>query len=177
VMEIADFDLCVVALGSLKSVASISCWVTVTLSILHHHPQEGRKSKSEKDDDAIVNNVDDDVPSLIFLSSFHRIGDQCSNKGMTQFTQQLSNLSNSQGFCIEIGDGAWDSWFMPLLQQTEAVCDQVKNMHQLANGYNIVGLSQGNLIGRGVVEFCDGGPQAIWHLLQDSRCTYQVRDL
>ncbi|GJS50066.1 palmitoyl-protein thioesterase 1-like protein [Tanacetum coccineum] len=119
--------------------------------------KEGRKSKSEKDDD--VNNVDDDVPSLIFLSSFHRIGDQCSNKGMTQFTQQLSNLSNSQGFCIEIGDGACDSWFMSLLQQTEAVC-KVKNMHQLANGYNIVGLSQGNLIGRGVVEFCDGAPQA-----------------
>ncbi|GJX03563.1 integrase, catalytic region, zinc finger, CCHC-type containing protein [Tanacetum coccineum] len=113
----------------------------------------GRKSKSEKDDD--VNNVDD-VP---------RIGDQCSNKGMTQFTQQLSNLSNSQGFCIEIGDGAWDSWFMPLLQQTEAVCDQVKNMRQLANGYNIVGLSQGNLIGRGVVEFCDGAPQATMHFL------------
>ncbi|GKB95623.1 palmitoyl-protein thioesterase 1-like protein [Tanacetum coccineum] len=64
---------------------------------------------------------------------------------MTQFTQQLSNLSNSQGFCIEIGDGAWDSWFMPLLQQTESVCDQVKNMRQLANGYNILGLSQSGI--------------------------------
>ncbi|GAU16477.1 hypothetical protein TSUD_167090 [Trifolium subterraneum] len=87
------------------------------------------------------------------------IGDQCKNGGIKNFVKLLSDWSGSQGYCIEIGNGMWTSWTKPLLKQTAIACEKVvKKMSDLTQGYNIVGLSQGNVIGRGIIEFCDGGP-------------------
>ncbi|XP_016499403.1 uncharacterized protein LOC107818009 isoform X4 [Nicotiana tabacum] len=82
---------------------------------------------------------------------FHGISDKCSNDGVSYFTELLSNWSGSPGYCIEIGNGAWDSWFMPFTKQ-------VKEIDELSEGYHIIGLSQGNMVGRGLVEFCSDGP-------------------
>ncbi|KAL3381088.1 hypothetical protein AABB24_001289 [Solanum stoloniferum] len=89
---------------------------------------------------------------------FHGIADKCSNGGITHFTELLSNWSGSSGHCIEIGNGEWDSWFMPFPKQIDIACQKLKKMSELSEGYNIIGLSQGNMVGRGVIEFCDDGP-------------------
>ncbi|XP_009591269.1 uncharacterized protein [Nicotiana tomentosiformis] len=89
---------------------------------------------------------------------FHGISDKCSNDGVSYFTELLSNWSGSPGYCIEIGNGAWDSWFMPFTKQVHIACDKVKEIDELSEGYHIIGLSQGNMVGRGLVEFCSDGP-------------------
>ncbi|CAM8995570.1 unnamed protein product [Rhodiola kirilowii] len=98
--------------------------------------------------------ISESVPFIVL----HGIADECSSAKVKNFTQNLRDFSNVEGYCVEVGDGAWDSWFMPLDKHAAVVCDKVKQMKQPKDGYNIVGLSQGNLIGRGVLEFCEGGP-------------------
>ncbi|KAM3396973.1 hypothetical protein P3S68_000485 [Capsicum galapagoense] len=58
----------------------------------------------------------------------------------------------------EIGNGAHDSVHMPLEKQVQIACEKMKGMKELQQGYNLVGLSQGNMVGRGLIEFCDGAP-------------------
>ncbi|XP_047306572.1 palmitoyl-protein thioesterase 1-like [Impatiens glandulifera] len=90
---------------------------------------------------------------------FHGIGDKCTSSRMKTLKYFLSRWSGSKGHCIEIGNGARDSWLMPIKKQTEIACEKVKNISELSEGYNIVGISQGNILGRAVIEFCDGAPQ------------------
>ncbi|KAK1400772.1 Palmitoyl-protein thioesterase 1 [Heracleum sosnowskyi] len=89
---------------------------------------------------------------------FHGLQENCYSKGVKNFTTNLSKWSGVQGHCIEIGNGKWDSWFMSLEKQVDIACEKVKTMRELGEGYSIVGFSQGNLVGRGVIEFCDGAP-------------------
>ncbi|KAG7558331.1 Alpha/Beta hydrolase fold, partial [Arabidopsis thaliana x Arabidopsis arenosa] len=88
----------------------------------------------------------------------HGISAECSDHTNSNFPRLLSNLSGSRSSCVEIGNGKIDSWLMPLTKQVEIVCDKVKQMKELRLGYNIVARSQGNLVARRLIEFCDDGP-------------------
>lgn len=74
------------------------------------------------------------------------------------FTEILSNHSGQEGFCIEVGNGIKTSWFTALTTQVDEVCETIKSTPELQSGYNIVALSQGSVIGRGVIQWCEDGP-------------------
>ncbi|AEE83895.1 alpha/beta-Hydrolases superfamily protein [Arabidopsis thaliana] len=92
---------------------------------------------------------------------FHGFGGECSNDKVSNLTQFLINHSGYPGTCVEIGDGVKDSLFMPLRQQASIACEKIKQMPELSEGYNIVAESQGNLVARGLIEFCDNAPPVI----------------
>ncbi|KAJ4866413.1 alpha/beta-Hydrolases superfamily protein [Raphanus sativus] len=103
--------------------------------------------------------VSNSIPFIVL----HGLGDKCSG-GVSDYATLLSNLSGSPGSCLEIGHGghgARDSWFMPLTLQAKLACNIVKNMTELSQGYNIVAESQGNMVARGLIEFCDDAPPVI----------------
>ncbi|CAA6675895.1 unnamed protein product [Spirodela intermedia] len=83
-------------------------------------------------------------PSRVLLS---RIGDRCTNAGLTQFTNLLTEWSGSTGHCIEIGDGSWDSWIHAAHGSANAVCEKVNEPSLLPEP-----------ICRRGSRICDGGP-------------------
>ncbi|KAM3396975.1 palmitoyl-protein thioesterase 1-like [Capsicum galapagoense] len=88
----------------------------------------------------------------------HGITESCNDIASTFYTSQLSRMSGAYGQCLEIGNGAFDSVTMPIENQVQVACEKVKGMNELRQGYNIVALSQGNIIARGIIELCDGAP-------------------
>ncbi|RAL38052.1 hypothetical protein DM860_000746 [Cuscuta australis] len=82
----------------------------------------------------------------------------CIDAGSMYYTMTLSSMTKVKGSCVEVGNGLFDSWMMPMNKQVPFACNKIKQMPELKGGYNMVALSQGNMVGRGVIEECDGPP-------------------
>ncbi|CAD8138330.1 unnamed protein product [Paramecium pentaurelia] len=110
------------------------------------------------------------IPLYFFLGQtlptvlFHGLGDSCSWSLLKSFFSEI----NAE--CIEIGSGPSSSILLGFLDQAKDACIKVQEKYA-GQTINVVGLSQGALIGRYIITDCDlkggrvskylsiGGPQ------------------
>ena len=106
------------------------------------------------------------IPTAIF----HGLGDACIYPGMKQFTNQIAEGTGDYAKCVEVGNGSITSFFTNFEKQAVMACDAIIANGNFDGEFNVVGLSQGSLLARYIVETCPmkgyirnylsiGGPQ------------------
>eukprot|EP00899_Mesostigma_viride_P005742 jgi/Mesvir1/15169/Mv04849-RA.1 len=117
---------------------------------------EGGQAKPIKEGYRLPPNFNQIRPFVVL----HGISDECAHAGMQHFVAMLrTKLGGAPGKCIEILGGASDSWFRPMTDQVVDLCTKVKADPDLADGFNLVGLSQGGLLARAYLHMCPEGPR------------------
>lgn len=104
------------------------------------------------------------------VAIFHGIGDFCLRPGMSSIEKYFSSqLNYTYTRCIETGGSALD-WFTSFESQAIKGCEQIKQDPNFSGDFSVVGISQGALLARYIIEKCDmsgrvkkyvsiGGPQ------------------
>ena len=81
-----------------------------------------------------------------------------SKANMDELKQMLEMNFKINVFNIEVGNGARTSLFTPLESQLQILCNEIYKIDELKNGFNFIGMSQGGLLARGYVEYCNKYP-------------------
>lgn len=82
-----------------------------------------------------------------------------ANKNNMNELKQLLELNfRIKVYNLEIGNGAITSLYTPMNKQLDMLCDTIYSMDELKNGFNFIGMSQGGLLARGYVEYCNKYP-------------------
>ena len=89
------------------------------------------------------------------IALFHGIVDSCKMKNTSTLVSDLQRDLGVHVECIEIGNGFMDSVVKPIWDQVEEACEKIKANPNFQGKFNILGISQGTLIGRYIVEKCD----------------------
>jgi len=94
------------------------------------------------------------VPTVLM----HGLGDSGSNAGMKSLAQTISaKYPGAYAVSVDVADST-SSYLEAVEQQTEEFAKAVQSDPKLANGFNVVGLSQGGLIVRAYVEKFNNPP-------------------
>ena len=86
------------------------------------------------------------------IAIFHGIGENCDGT-MKYWAEYLGKKLGVYSRCIEYGRGT-ESIFHDIQTLSEKACDIVNLDENFNNGFNIIGFSQGGLVGRYVLERC-----------------------
>ena len=89
------------------------------------------------------------------IALFHGITDVCTSSLMKDIKRILEKYLKTKVHCVEIGNGYWDSLFMNLEKQSQIACANIKKIKDFEGKFNIMGVSQGTLIGRYIIEKCN----------------------
>ena len=102
------------------------------------------------------------IASCIYpIAVFHGITDSCHHKNTSKLVNDLKRDLGVHVECIEIGNGFWDSVFMPILKQVDLACNAIKSNPHFQGKFNLLGVSQGTLISRYIIEKCDMKGQVV----------------
>jgi palmitoyl-protein thioesterase len=93
--------------------------------------------------------------SIYPIAVFHGIADGCEWKNTSMLVNDLKRDLGIHVECIEVGNGFWDSMMKPIDQQVELACESIKSNPNFQDKFSILGISQGTLIGRYIIEKCD----------------------
>jgi palmitoyl-protein thioesterase len=89
------------------------------------------------------------------IAVFHGILTSCENEDTAKLVNDLKFDLGVHVECIEIGNGYIDTIMKNMESQVEEACEKIKSNPNFQSKFNILGLSQGTLIGRYIIEKCD----------------------
>ena len=101
------------------------------------------------------------------IALFHGIVDSCTMKNTSKLVSDLQNDLGVHVECIEIGNGFMDSVTKSIDAQVEEACEKIKSNPKFQGKFNILGISQGTLIGRYIIEKCDMEGQVVKYMSFD----------
>jgi len=77
---------------------------------------------------------------------------------MDEFSDWVAITFNRTVFNIEIGNGERTSIYTPMPEQLSQLCNTLYTIEELQYGFDFIGMSQGGLLARGYVEYCNKFP-------------------
>ena len=77
---------------------------------------------------------------------------------LNELKEMLEMNFNIKVFNLEIGNGAHTSIYTDMDTQLKMVCEKIYSIDDLKDGFNFIGMSQGGLLARGYVQYCNKYP-------------------